>query len=335
VKIAIALSGGIDSSVSAYLLKQQGFDLIGITFYTSYSEKDSLNFAEKVCQTLNIPWYPVDVSQEFEKLVVEPFVESYLKGKTPNPCVLCNKEIKFGKLVEVAENLGAEKFATGHYLRIGEYKGFKVLKKAKFEKKDQTYFLAMIKKEVIEKLVFPLGELDKDKVVEVAKEIFPFIRPKESQDVCFLKGKTLKEFFSKLAQPKKGPIVYKNEVVGYHEGFYTYTIGQRRGLRVRLGKPVYVIKILPEENTIILGDEEDLYSDVLFLEGLNEFVPLTKWEKVEAKIRYRFTPVRVKRVIREENRVKVVFEEKVRGVTPGQVCAFYQGDVLLGGGFIC
>ena len=334
MKIAIALSGGIDSSISAYLLKQQGFDLFGITFYTSYSDEKSLELAEKVCKTLNIPWYSVDVSKEFEDLVVKHFVESYLKGKTPNPCVVCNREIKFGKLVKIAEDLGAEKLATGHYLRIGEYKGYKVLKKAKFEKKDQTYFLSMIKKEVIEKLFFPLGEIGKNEVYQVAEEVFPFIKRKESQDVCFLKGKSLKEFFSEILPSKKGPIIYKGKIVGYHPGFYNYTIGQRRGLGVRLGKPVYVVKILPEENAIVLGDEEELYSDRLLLESLNEFVPIEEWEEVEAKIRYRFSPVRVKEILTKKKGLEVIFKEKVRGVTPGQVCAFYRGDVLLGAGTI-
>jgi len=334
VKVAIALSSGIDSSVAAALLKKRGYPLVGVYFSNGYFIAEDAERLKDICKKLKIPLKIFDLSKEFEKLVVNPFVESYLRGETPNPCVICNKEIKFGLLANLAFKLGVEAFATGHYVSIGEYKGNLLFKKGKDPQKEQSYFLGLVPKSVIPKLIFPLGEYEKVEVKRLYYEIFKKLPKKESQDVCFFKGKGLKGFLETKVPSRKGPIVYKGKVVGSHPGFYHFTIGQRKGLRVRLGKPVYVVRVVPEENKVVLGEESELYEDEFVVRAVNLFLPIDCWGKIKAKIRYRSKEIVVKRIELKEEKLLVKLAEKARGITPGQLCAFYEEDFLVGAGII-
>ncbi len=335
MKIAIALSGGIDSAFAAYLLKKQNYDLIAITFKIFDSQEETLFKAQKIAQQLQIPHYIIDFKEIFEKEVITYFVNSYAKGKTPNPCIWCNKKIKFGEFFRYAlRSFKIDKFATGHYVKIEEYKNEILFKKAKDKKKDQSYFLSLVDKEVISYLDFPLGDFTKEEVRDLAQALFPFIKVKESQDICFLKGKSLKEFLSKFLPEKKGPVIYNNKIVGWHPGIYWFTIGQRKGLKLPLGKPLYIISLDPEENKIILGEKEKLFSKGLILENLNLHLSLEKWNEVYAQIRYRSNIVKVKDIYKKGEDYVVLFENPVKSVTPGQICAFYEKEYLLGGGVI-
>ncbi|WP_022855006.1 tRNA 2-thiouridine(34) synthase MnmA [Thermodesulfobacterium thermophilum] len=334
MKIAICLSGGIDSAISAYLLKKQGASLVGITFKLFKKQKE-VEKAKFIAQTLDIPHHTIDLTQEFQEQIISYFINTYAQGQTPNPCALCNAKIKFGKVLDwTLKNLETEKLATGHYVDLGEYQGELLLKKAKDSKKDQSYFLSLINKDALSFLTFPLSGYLKEEVKMMAKEVFGIETSQESQDVCFLKGSSVKEFLSMFLKPKKGPVVYKDKVVGTHEGIFFYTVGQRKGLRLPLGKPLYITCLDPQTNTIFLGEKKDLAAKGLVLESLNLHLPIEKWTSPEAQIRYRSPMAKVKEVITEEGKTKVLFEEVVFGVTPGQVCAFYEKGFLLGGGII-
>jgi tRNA-specific 2-thiouridylase len=226
--------------------------------------------------------------------------------------------------------------ATGHYARIVDYKGRKLIARGKDAKRDQSYFLALIKEEDIELLEFPLSELTKEEVREIAKRHGLEVAQKpDSQDVCFLMGKDVGSFLRERLGSQEGYFVYKGQIVGKHKGFYAYTVGQRKGLGVALGKPVYVVGVEPSKNIVYLGDEEELYRDWLILREVNFHLPPSLWDEPKAQVRYRNTLVKVKGIKPLENgRYKVFFEEKVRAITPGQVCAFYENDVLLAGGII-
>lgn len=335
MKVAVAISGGIDSAVSAYILKERGYQIIGITLELFDSQKENINRAKEIAEKLKIEHIILDLKDVFNETIISNFINSYSEGKTPNPCALCNKEIKFGKALEyMIKNFNIKKFATGHYIRIEKYKGYFLIKKAKDKGKDQSYFLALINSEIIPYLIFPLGELYKEKVIELGKKIFGFFEYEESQDICFLKNKSLKKFLSLYLPEKEGPVIYKDKVVGTHPGIHWFTIGQRKGLNLPLGKPLYIIKLDAKENKIILGEKEELFSDGLILETLNSHLPLNLWDNPFAQIRYRTSLAKVKDLIKKEEKYTVLFETPVKGVTPGQVCAFYENDFLLGGGII-
>lgn len=335
MKTAIALSGGIDSAVAAYILKQKGYELLGITFELFESQKETLERAKNIAELLKIPHNILDLKALFKEEIIDFFINSYAMGITPNPCAWCNRKIKFGKVLDIAiKTLNIEKFATGHYVRVSIYKGIKLLKRAKDKKKDQSYFLSLIDSKAFQYLIFPLGDLTKEEVKNLGKELFNFLDYKESQDICFLKGKSLKEFLSGYLPEKKGPVLYKGRIVGTHPGVHWFTIGQRKGLRIPLGKPLYIVELNYKENKIILGEEKDLLSRGLIIENLNFHLPLNLWDTPFAQIRYKAPLTKVKDIIKTNGEYKVFFENPVKGVTPGQICAFYEGDFLLGGGII-
>jgi tRNA-specific 2-thiouridylase len=335
MKIAVALSGGIDSAVTTYILKEKKYPLIGITFELFESQEENIEKAKYVAHLLNIPHHVLELKEFFKKEIIFYFVDSYAKGLTPNPCAWCNRKIKFGKVLEWAiKNLKIEKFATGHYVKIENYKGKPLLKRAKDKNKDQSYFLALIDCEIIPYLIFPLGDFTKDEVKSLGKNLFKFLDYKESQDICFLKNKTLKEFLSTYLPEKKGFVVYKDKIIGTHSGIQWYTIGQRKGLGIPFGKPLYIVDLDFKENKIILGEEKDLFSKGLILEDLNFHLPLNLWTNPSAQIRYKASMAKVKDIIKNNKEYKVLFETPVKGVTPGQICVFYERDFLLGGGVI-
>lgn len=346
MKIAVGMSGGVDSSVCALLMKKSGHEVVGITlrFHTVACEGDGLRVccspkdvqdAARVSQFLGIPHLTFDWERLFSERVVRTFVEESLKGNTPNPCALCNRDVKTGFLARYLHSIGFDKLATGHYARLIEYKGHKLIAKAKDRKRDQSYFLSLVKKEDLEIMDFPLGELSKEEVRRIAKENnLPVWDKRDSQDVCFLMDKEPGEFIEERVGQRPGKFYFEGRPVGEHRGFFHYTVGQRRGLGIALGSPVYVKGVDPEENIVFLAREEELYRDWLLLRDLNLHLPMDMWEKVEAQIRYRSKPLPVKSVEKTKEGYMVRLEEPARGITPGQVCAFYTGDMLLGGGII-
>ena len=346
MKVAIGMSGGVDSSVSALLMKEKGYEVIGITLRFHKESCDGLRVccspkdvqdAVKVSQRLGIPHLTIDWERLFEERVIRYFVQEYTKGRTPNPCAVCNREVKTGFLARYLREVALiDKLATGHYAKILEYKGRKLIGRAKDRKRDQSYFLALVRQEDVELLEFPLGDLTKEEVRALAEQYcLETAQKPDSQDVCFLMGADVETFLRERIGKREGNFVYRGKVVGRHGGFYSYTIGQRKGLGVALGKPVYVIDIDPETNTVYLGDEEQLYRDWLILKDVSFHLPIELWDRPEVQIRYRNPTVAVKDIKRlEDGRYKVFFEHPVRGITPGQVCAFYEGDVLIAGGII-
>ncbi|MGC8966599.1 MAG: tRNA 2-thiouridine(34) synthase MnmA [Caldimicrobium sp.] len=337
MKVAIALSGGVDSSVSALLLKKEGYDVLGVSFLLFNGQEEILKQAQKVANFLKIPYFLIDLRETFKREVIEHFLREYSRGKTPNPCALCNRIIKFGVLFElVKNNFGAEFYATGHYVEKGHYKNHVLLKISRNREKDQSYFLSLIPREIIPNLLFPVGVFEsKDEVRKIAlQEGLPLYQERESQDVCFFMGKTLKEYLKEHLKEREGEIIYQGKVVGRHKGIHFYTIGQRKGLNLPLGKPLYIIRIDSETNRIYLGEEKELERRDLYLEDLNFHLPLKFWENPKAQIRYRTEKIPVKDLQKEGDAWRVVLEREAKRVTPGQVCAFYENEYLLGGGII-
>jgi len=358
-KVLVAMSGGVDSSVAAALLKQQGYDLIGITMVLSCATKssdrgccsvDASSDAKKVADLLGIPHYILNFKHEFEKLVINNFVEEYKNGRTPNPCVRCNQFIKFDLLLKKAKELGADFIATGHYARImtndklqitnecipaGYYK----LLKGKDPKKDQSYVLYTMTQESLARTLFPLGELTKEKVRKIAGELkLPVAKKKESQEICFVEdddyGRFLKDKISETAKP--GPIIDKTgREIGRHEGIIHYTIGQRKGIGAHAAKK-YVTGIDLEKNAIIIGEDSDLLEKELVATKLNFISGIFPKKHIDlsAKVRYNGPDAPAELIPLNGKRIKVRFQKPQRAVTPGQSVVFYKGEEVIGGGII-
>lgn len=337
MKVAVAMSGGVDSSVSALLLKKKGFEVVGVSFLLFDGQEKALESAKKVAKSLKIPHYLLDVRESFKKEIIEHFIREYSQGRTPNPCALCNRKIKFGLILELVKTeLGAKAYATGHYVEKGVYKNHLLLKISRNKEKDQSYFLSLIPRERIPELLFPVGEFESKEEVRKLAEIegLKFWKKEESQEVCFFMGKTLREYLEEVLGEREGEIIYQGRVVGKHKGIHFYTIGQRRGFNLPLGKPLYVIGIEADTNRIYLGEERELEKEELYLEEINFQLPLEEWERPKAQIRYRTEKVPVKEIKREGAFWKIVLEKPIKRITPGQVCAFYEDEYLLGGGVI-
>jgi len=334
-KILVGVSGGVDSAMSVYLLKQQGYEVIGIymKMHTGVNHSENLSKIEKLSKKLDFEYVVEDVEDEFREEVYNYFVESYKQGVTPNPCAMCNTKIKFGIFMNFLDKYGCEKAATGHYVRNDG----KFLYSAKDESKDQSYFLFGIKKEVLPKVLFPLGEYTKEEIKSLAKEVGldEFASQKESQDICFIENSYIDVLKLHFNPERKGKVVNKRgQKIGMHKGYSFYTVGQRKGFNLfKSHKPQYVVGIDAKSNTLIVGDKKDLEKKQVFLKGVNLFID----EKVfdcEAKIRYRAP--KAPAVVKMETKSKAVvnFQEPVSGVAKGQACVFYDGDRLLGGGWI-
>ncbi len=351
MRIAVGMSGGVDSSVTALLLKEQGHEVIGVTlrFHTvetceiegTYniccSPKD-VQDAARVSQRLGIPHLTFDWEKIFKERVIDYFVREYLGGRTPNPCAVCNRDVKTGYFARYLKAVAdIDRLATGHYARIEKSADYgRVIRRGIDRRRDQSYFLSLVKKEDLELLEFPLGNMTKEEVREIARKYGLEVADKrDSQEVCFLMGKSPGEYLSRIAGKREGLIKHvSGKILGKHTGIYNFTVGQRRGLGVSIGRPVYVVEIDPLSNTVIVGEEEYLYNDTLYVKDINFHVPFEKWENVSAQIRYRHSPVPVESVERTSYGYKIKFKEEVRGITPGQVIAFYSGDLLLGGAII-
>jgi len=340
-RVVVAMSGGVDSSVAAALLKEEGYEVLGVTI-CHYDGDKNLEVAHQVAQKLGIPWYILNFNKEFKRLVIDYFCKEYLAGRTPNPCVICNLKIKFGLLLDKAKSLGADYLATGHYA-INEYdqksKRF-LLKRGVDESKDQSYFLYRLNQDILPYILFPLGRFKKIQSREAAKNFGLKNHKKEdSQEICFIREKDYRKFLRQNISEniQQGKFRDKSgNILGVHQGIPFYTIGQRKRLGISSNKRTYVIKIDPQENTIILGEEEDLYQNKLIIKDLN-FVSSYKFSapiKLEVKIRYNSKKSSAIIFPYEEDKILIDFEKPQRAITPGQSAVFYQGDTILGGGII-
>lgn len=351
-KVVIGMSGGVDSSVAAYLLKEQGYEVIGIMMKLApddpeYAENEggccSLSAvldARRVADKLEIPFYVMNFKRPFQTLVINNFVDEYFSGRTPNPCIMCNKHIKFEELLRKAMALGADYIATGHYATIENVNDRYLLKRSQDDKKDQTYALYTLTQEQLAHTLMPCGSYSKTEIREIAEKIgLEVFRKKDSQEICFVPdnnhGRFIEKFTGKTLSP--GKFVDKNgNVLGTHKGIVYYTIGQRKGLGIALGKPMFVTDIIPEKNQVVLGDEEDIFKTELIAKDIN-LISFDKFEgeiKVTAKVRYSAKPAAATITQLDNDKVKIKFEEKQRAITKGQSVVFYDGDIVVGGGII-
>lgn len=339
-KVLLGMSGGVDSSAAAVVLKNQGYEVIGVTMQLFGKNEENVKDAQAVCKNLGIQHYVFDYSEEFLNTVIADFLEQYKNGRTPNPCIVCNKFLKFGKMVEEAKKLGAEYVATGHYATVDFDGEIYTLKKSKADKKDQTYVLYNLTQELLKHIVFPLGDFEsKEEIRNLAKNAGLDVANKpDSQEICFIPDNDYAKFIEeRIGKFKEGNIVDKSgKILGRHKGIIHYTVGQRKGLGISNVEPLFVISINKEKNEIIVGEEKDLYTNELFAEKMNYISGIIPKAGTEcsAKIRYAAKAVKCRIYPQENNMVKVVFEEKQRAITPGQSVVLYNEDIILGGGII-
>jgi tRNA-uridine 2-sulfurtransferase len=350
IRVVVGMSGGVDSSVAALLLKQQGYDVIGI-FMKNWDDTDDTGFCTatedyndviRVCNQIGIPYYAVNFEKQYWDKVFTYFLEEYKAGRTPNPDVMCNKEIKFKAFLEHAVNLGADYLATGHYAQVeyrdGEYK----MLRGKDENKDQTYFLNQLNQEQLSKVMFPIGNLEKPRVREIAKEAnLATATKKDSTGICFIGERNFKEFLGQYLPAQPGNMeTMDGEVKGKHEGLMYHTIGQRHGLGIGgSGEAWFAIGKDLKRNILYVGQgfhNEKLYSESIIADNVSWVSNREKPAEFTctAKFRYRQEDHKVTVQLMDDNKVKVIFDEPIRAVTPGQAVVFYNGDECLGGGTI-
>lgn len=352
MRIVVGVSGGVDSSVAAYLLKKQGHDVIGL-FMVNWEEQDGQCTAEddfedvkRVCTKIGIPYFSVNYAKEYYERVFTYFLEEYKAGRTPNPDVLCNREVKFGPFLEQAYKLGADKIATGHYAKKIEKDGKYYLAKADDLNKDQSYFLNQLNQKQLESVIFPLESIDKPQVREIARELeLSTADKKDSTGICFIGERNFKKFLQSFLPAQKGKILdLEGNEVGQHDGLMYYTLGQRRGLNIGgrkggNGQRWFVVKKDLENNILYVtqGEEDILFSDGLYASGMNWIpqIPAEKEFECYAKFRYRQPDQKVKVTILNDKEIKVDFDERQRAITPGQFVVLYdENGLCLGGGTI-
>ena len=366
MKIAVAMSGGVDSSAAAAILKEQGHELVGFTMQLwnqrrgiSIDENgeplpsrccslDDVYDARRVAEELGFPFYVLNLEKEFEREVVQPFVNSYLNGETPIPCVACNSRLKFASLDKLAASLGCKKVATGHYARVefddatNRYR----LLRGRDPQKDQSYFLWELTQDQLSRALFPLGELSKSDARQAARDNrLAVAEKKESQEICFVPDGDYAGFIDRYLEaeqqtdrlPAAGEILTSTgEVVGVHNGIHRYTIGQRRGIGIAEARPLYVLDIDSKHNRVAVGYDEDLLSDEFTGAGVNwiAFDDSTEPVRAEVRVRYRHKPVPATITPLPAARAAIKFDERQRAITPGQATVFYRGDEVIGGGWI-
>lgn len=351
-RVVLGMSGGVDSAVAAYLLREQGYEVIGVTMQVwqddeGFKEREggccslsAVDDARMVADTLGIPFYVMNFKEVFREKVIDYFVEEYVEGRTPNPCIACNKYIKFDELLHRAEALGADYVATGHYARIYEKDGRMVIEKAEDDTKDQTYALYNLTQEQLRKTLMPCGDYRKTRIREIAKEMDLGVHNKrDSQEICFIDDNNHGRYIYEVRPELKveGNFVdEKGNVLGRHKGIAYYTIGQRKGLGLSLGKPYFVSKIDKNRNEVVLTDESALFKTTLIAGTVNWVSREAVTEPYEAlaKIRYSAKPAPCTIYPLENGQVKVIFTEKQRAMTAGQAVVFYEDNFLLGGGTI-
>ena len=345
-RVMIGMSGGVDSSVAAFLLKNEGYEVIGATLElfagSSCCNIDTYIDAKNVCNQLGIPHFTFNYKDEFREHVINDFISCYANCKTPNPCIECNKYMKFGFMYEKAKELGCNYIATGHYAKTeySEKYGRWVLKKSKSLKKDQSYVLWNIPKELIEYVLFPLADYEeKEEIRKIARDNNLKVANKpDSEDICFVPDGNYKKFLENNSdiKPKEGNIVdTKGKILGKHTGLYNYTIGQRKGLGISNPVPLFVVGFNSGKNEVIVGEEKELYKSEIEVDEINLILvdEIKDWMDVEVKTRYSSKVAKAK-IKQEDNKIKVKFEEPQRAVTPGQSAVFYIDDIVLGGGKI-
>lgn len=344
-KVLIGMSGGVDSAVAALLLKEQGYEVIGVTLELCGSTQAAENTnkeAKSVCDAIGIEHHTYNYRKEFKEHVIDDFINCYASCRTPNPCIECNRYMKFGAMYERAKELGCDYIATGHYAKTEyseEYKKW-VLKKSNAGKKDQSYVLWNIPKEVIEHMLFPLADFEnKEQIREIARkyELKAASKP-DSEDICFIPDGNYKKFLEENSEirPMPGNIVNsKGDVLGKHTGLYNYTIGQRKGLGIANKVPLFVLGLNAQKNEIIVGEEAELYVKEFYVNEVNLLLvdEIKDFMEVDVKTRYSAKSAKAK-IKQEEDKIKVIFDEPQRAVTPGQSAVFYVGDMVLGGGKI-
>lgn len=352
-KVVVGMSGGVDSSVAAYLLKEQGYEVIGMTMqiWQKDAEEDkdggccglsAVDDARRVCQKLDIPHYVINFRDDFKKHVIDYFLEEYQNARTPNPCIACNRYVKWESMLTKALQIGADYIATGHYARIvkDESSGRYMLKESKTAAKDQTYALYNLTQEQLAHTLMPLGDYTKDEIRAIAKQIGLAVATKpDSQEICFVPDDDYARYIEEETgkAPVKGAFINKKgKVIGQHKGIIHYTIGQRKGLGLSLGKPVFVTQINAKDNTVRIGDNEELFTTTVYANTLN-FMAFEKLEgelTCSAKVRYshQAQPCTIKMI--DQDTVLCEFTDKQRAITPGQALVFYDKDVVIGGGTI-
>jgi tRNA-uridine 2-sulfurtransferase len=363
--IAVAMSGGVDSSTVAAMLRAEGHNVIGLTMQLWNQRRlsghvgmpesvqgrccslDDVYDARRVAQQIGIPYYVVNHEERFERDVVRPFVEEYLSGRTPIPCSLCNNHLKFDQLLIVAQQIGAERVATGHYARVAydEARGRWLLKRPADHSKDQTYFLFGLTQEQLSRTLFPLGDMTKREVRELArKHSLALAEKPDSQEICFVPGGDYKRFIDaylaeqgeSLPDTAGDLVTTSGEVIGEHSGIHNFTVGQRKGLGVATGSPLYVIQISGANKQVIVGGDENLYSRTLRAKRVNliSVADLTDPMRVTVKIRHRHEPAAAVIERTGADEIIATFDEPQRAITPGQAAVFYDGDFVVGGGWI-
>ncbi|NSW45253.1 MAG: tRNA 2-thiouridine(34) synthase MnmA [Bacteroidales bacterium] len=356
-KVLVCVSGGIDSSLSTLLLKEQGFDIIAATFrvYDSIQQScldkmkgccsiETIAEAKYFAEQQGVEHYILDYREYFADTVINNFINQYIDGKTPNPCVLCNAEIKWGKVLDFAVEKGCHYVATGHYARVYKKNNRYVLAKGKDELKDQSYFLWMLTQEQLAKTIFPLGELTKEQVRSIAKKkgFFKLAEKRESQEICFVPNNDYRSFLKEHIieiqnKIKKGNFITTDgKIVGQHHGIAFYTVGQRKGLGIALGEPYYIVEIRKDTNEIVLGKYEELQKKSFNVAQINMVAidAFTDEMEVEVKIRYRTKPIKAKVYNNHKGQIIVKPIDPIYAVTPGQSAVFYKNDEVLAGGII-
>ncbi|WP_058486217.1 tRNA 2-thiouridine(34) synthase MnmA [Defluviitalea phaphyphila] len=353
-KVVVGMSGGVDSSVAAYLLKKQGYEVIGMTMQIWQDESreeiednggccglSAVDDARRVCQKLDIPHYVVNFKEAFKNQVIDYFVEEYSNGKTPNPCIACNRYIKWESMLYKSLQIGADYIATGHYAKVIKLpNGRYTLKMSEAIGKDQTYALYNLTQNQLKYTLMPLGDYNKDEVRKIAKDIGLLVANKpDSQEICFIPDNDYSSYIEKNSNLKfsQGNFVdTKGNILGKHKGIIHYTIGQRKGLGIAIGKPMYVVEIRPDKNEVVLGEHEEVFKKKAYANKLNfmAFEKLEGSKKVTAKIRYSHKPALCTIQMIDKDIIKCEFDTPQRAITPGQAIVFYDGDIVVGGGTI-
>lgn len=353
-KVVVGMSGGVDSSVAAYLLKKQGYDVIGVTMQIWQDEDreqleeeggccgfSAVDDARRVAEKIGIDYYVLNFKRDFKKYVIDYFIGEYLQARTPNPCIACNRYVKWESLLTKALTIGADYIATGHYARIVTHPetGRRTLRVANTDTKDQTYALYNLTQEQLRRTLMPIGDYDKENVRKIAEEIGLVVADKpDSQDICFVPDGDYAKFIREntdIKIPQGNFVDYEGKVYGKHKGIFGYTIGQRKGLGIAFGKPMYVCELRRDTNEVVVGENERLFKRNVLMKDFNYMALDDLKGEIRAEGKLRYSQKRAKCMLRKKDGfVEAVFDEPQRAVTPGQAGVFYDGEYVIGGGVI-